>query len=146
MQINARLISIGGAIAAAGGFAWLAKIAVIAATDGATSGAADAVTAVFYIAGVALMTTGLAVCGVALTAGRHIALRALAGGVGFFSALVAYMVIESIAQGIVGEAGPSWFEDEVGILATGAVIMAFSLTAVRTAQQRANVPHSPLAD
>lgn len=120
------------AVLAAGGLAWLAKMAVITATDGAVASGANAA-GVFYLLGVALMSTGLAAVAVALTASRPVAVRALAAVGGFLSFFVCFMVLEGIAKAIVGDAGPSWLEDEVGILATGAVLMAGGLFLARNA-------------
>lgn len=123
-------------VLAAGGFAWLAKMAVITVTDGAVSGAGSAAASVFYVLGVALMAAGLAAVAVALTAGRHAALRVVAGVVGFLSFFVTYVVLESIAQAIAGDAGPSWMEDEVGILATGTALMTAGLLIARRVAAR----------
>lgn len=123
-------------VLAAGGFAWLAKMAVITATDGAVDGAASSTAGVFYLMGVALMAAGLAGVAVALTAGRHVALRVAAGVAGFTSFFVIYVMLESIAQAVAGDAGPSWMADEVGILATGAALMAAGLLIARRATVR----------
>ena len=119
------------AVLAAGGLAWLAKMAVIAATDGAEDGAADTITSIFYLSGVLLMAAGLAGIAVALTAGRPLVVRIVAGVVGFISWAVIYALIESIAKAIAGDAGPEWFPEEVGILATGAVLMTVGLLLLR---------------
>lgn len=124
------------AVLAAGGGAWLAKMAVIAATDGAVSGAGSTAASVFYLLGVALMAAGLAAVAVALTAGRNVVIRAAAGVVGLVSFFVVYVVVENIAKAIAGNAGPSWLEDEVGILATGAVLMTAGLLIARRATVR----------
>lgn len=123
-------------VLAAGGFAWLAKMAVITVTDGAVSGAGETTASAFYLLGVALMAVGLAAVAVALTSGRHVALRVVAGVVGLVSFFVIYVVVESIAQAIAGDAGPSWMADEVGILATGAVLMSAGLLIARRAAVR----------
>lgn len=118
-------------VIAAGGIAWLAKVAVIAASDGATSGFPDAATGVLYLAGVALMTLGLAGAAVALTAGRHAVLRALAGLAGIAGWGVLYVALEAPARSLVADAGPAWLGDEVGILVTAAVVTAAALAALR---------------
>lgn len=116
---------------AAGGLSWLAKMAVIAATDGAEQGTGDALASLFYLGGVALMAAGLATVAVALTAGRHVALRAVAGIAGVVSFFFAYVAIDGAAKTVSGDAGPTWFHDEVGILATGAIMAATGLLLVR---------------
>jgi hypothetical protein len=121
----------GGAVLAAGGLSWLTKMAVIAATDGAEKGTGDALASVFYLGGFALMAAGLATVAVALTAGRHVVLRAAAGIAGLVSFFFAYVAIEGVAKSINGDAGPTWFPDEVGILATGAVMAAAGMLLIR---------------
>jgi hypothetical protein len=119
-------------VLAAGGFCWTTKMAVIAATDGATRGIPDTVTAILWFAGVALMAIGMGAVAVALLDRRHIALRILAGLAGPFAWAVTYMALETAAQGLVGEgAGPSWLHEEIGILATGVALMATGLWLAR---------------
>lgn len=108
------------------------KFVVIAATDGATSGVAATSTAALYISAVALMALGLAALGVAVTLGRNVALRVLAAIAGLFVWVVSYLVIEGVAVGIVGETDPVWLGEEIGIVATGAVLMTFGLLLVRS--------------
>lgn len=121
---------------AAGGIAWLAKMAVIAATDGAVSGAAATTASLFYLAGVVLMAAGLAGVAVALASRRGLFVRALAGIAGLLSFFVVYMTLEGIAKAAVGDAGPAWLDDEVGILATGACLMVAGLLIVRQVTAR----------
>jgi hypothetical protein len=120
------------AVLAAGGLAWLAKMAVITATDGAVADGATAA-GVFYLLGVVLMPAGLAGVAVALTAGRHGAIRGAAAVGGLFSFFVLFVALEGVAKGLVGDAGPSWLQDEAGILVTGAVLMGGGLLAARSA-------------
>jgi hypothetical protein len=124
------------AVLAAGGLAWLAKMAVITATDGAVSDGATAASA-FYLLGVVLMPLGLAGLAAALTARRHIAVRALAGVGGLLGFFVLFVLLEGVAKGLVGDAGPSWLPDEAGILATGAALAATGLLTARTATSTA---------
>ncbi|MGH2946396.1 MAG: hypothetical protein ACRDPC_09090 [Solirubrobacteraceae bacterium] len=120
------------AVLAAGGLAWLAKMAIITATDGAVSDGATAA-GFLYLLGIALMPVGLAAVAVALTASRPIVLRALAGVGGLLSFFVCYVLLDGIAKAVVGDAGPSWLQDEVGILATGTALMAAGLLTARRA-------------
>ena len=120
-------------ILAGGGLAWVAKIAVIAASDGAETGFASTLAAILYLLGVAGMAAGLCALAVSLSAGRPVAVRVLAGVAGFVSFFAAYVAIESVAKGIAGDSGPAWFGDEVGILATGALLAAAGLYAARAA-------------
>lgn len=122
------------AVLAAGGLAWLAKLAVITATDGDVT--SDGLAAVFFVLGIALMSTGLGGVAFALSAGRSLPVRvvcAIGGSLAFF---VIFVVLEGAAKSIAGSAGPSWFEDEVGILTTGVVLMTAGLLTVRTTTAR----------
>ncbi len=132
MNTSSKLFRPAAAALAAGGLCWVIKFVVIAATDGATSGVAATSTAALYISAVALMALGLAALGVAVTLGRNVALRVLAAIAGLFVWVVSYLVIEGVAVGIVGETDPVWLGEEIGIVATGAVLMTFGLLLVRS--------------
>lgn len=132
MNTSSKLFRLSAATLAAGGLCWVIKFVVIAATDGAVSGAADTAAGVFYIAAVALMAGGLAGLGVALLAGRHPALRVLGGLGGLVTWVVSYMVIEGIAKAALGDTDPVWLGEEIGIVATGAILMTLGLLLVRS--------------
>lgn len=132
---NTRLFHRSSILLAAGGLAWLAKMAVIVATDGAETGTGSAAAAVFFLLGVALMPVGLAGVGAALAAGRHPLLRVVAGIAGFLSAFVCYSVLEGIAQSLVGDTDPTWIGEEIGILVTGVVLAATGLLAAQRSQR-----------
>ncbi len=119
------------AVLAAGGLAWLAKLAVIASTDGRVTDTGAA--AVFYLLGAVLMPAGLAGVALALTTRRHPALRAGAAVVGAMSFFACFVLLDGVASGAVGEAGPAWLGDEAGILATGAVLAGLGLATARRA-------------
>jgi hypothetical protein len=145
MNTSSKHFRLSAAVLAAGGFCWVVKFVVIAATDGAVSGTADLVTAVLYMSAVALMALGMASLGVALLAGRHIALR-LAGAVGGLLAWwLCYLVVEGIAMTIVGDTDPVWLGEEVGIVATGAVLLAVGLLLARPSSTRAYAEAAPTA-
>ena len=112
--------------AAAGGAAWLVKFAVIAATDGAET--LTAVTAVLYVLGVALMAVGAATVTLRATRGRLPVLAAIAAPFLFF---LSFLVLEAPAKALVGDAGPSWLDDEAGIALTGAFWLAIGLWCLR---------------
>ena len=136
---NTALLQRFSIVLAAGGLAWLAKMAVIAASDGADAGTSSAAASVFYLLGVALMPAGLAGVAVALAAGRHLVLRVVAGIAGFLSFFVSYVVLEGIAQSLVGDTGPTWLGDEVGILVTGIVLAATGLLVAQRSQLRSQM-------
>ena len=86
---------------------------------------------------------GLAGLGVSLLSGRHPALRAIAAVAGLALWAVTYSVIEGVAQSIVGDTEPVWLGDEIGIVATGALLMTVGLLLSRprvTKDHRVPVP------
>jgi hypothetical protein len=136
MNTSSKLFRLSAAVLAAGGFCWVVKFVVIAATDGAVSGMPDTATAILYISAVALMALGLAGLGVALLAGRHVVLRILGAVGGLVAWVISYMVIEGIAKAIVGDTDPVWLGEEIGIVATGAVLMTIGLLLARPSSTR----------
>ena len=44
-------------------------------------------------------------------------------------------IIDPLAKAALGDAGPAWFEDEAGILATGLIWLAASLPAWLTTRE-----------
>lgn len=137
MNTSTKLFRVSAGILAAGGLCWVAKFVVIAATDGATAGAAEPVTAALYLSAVALMALGLAGLGVAVLDGRHPILRVLGGIGGVLLWMLSYSVIEGVAKGVVGDTDPSWVGEEIGIVLTGAVLMAIGLMLARPREPRA---------
>lgn len=132
-------LRLAAAVLAAGGFLWITKFVVIAATDGALSGLPETVTSVLYLSAVALMAFGMAGVAVALLSGHHLAIR-IAGAVGGLVAwAISYVVIEAIAQAIVGDTDPVWLGEEIGIVATGAVLMTVGLLLARPSSGRMHV-------
>ena len=118
-----RFIHIAATAAAVGGAAWVTKFAVVAATDGDSSITAS----VLYVLGVALMALGAAWVGVRLAGDRHVAIAVVLGLLSPLLFFLSYMLLDGVATTIVGDAGPSWLEDEVGIVLTGAAWLATSL-------------------
>lgn len=47
-----------------------------------------------------------------------------------------YLAIEGIAQAIVGDTDPVWLGEEIGIVATGAILMAVGLLIARPSSTR----------
>jgi hypothetical protein len=125
-----RWIQISSALAAAGGAAWLVKFAVIGATDGGTGGGA---TAAFYLLGVALMLVGATWVGARATARLATPLFALGVVLSPVVLFASYAALEGLAKGIVGDAGPAWLEEEIGIAATGAFWLLASVWSRRAA-------------
>lgn len=132
MTTSSKLFRVSAAALAAGGFCWVAKFVVIAATDGATSGVPDTATAILYLTAVALMALGLAGLGVSLVIGRGRLLAPLGALGGLVAWWLTYLVLDAIAKAVVGDSGPSWMPDEAGIVVTGAVLMTAGLLLLRS--------------
>ena len=126
-----RWIQISATLAAVGAAAWLAKFAVIVATDGATTDTGAA--AAFYLLGVTLMLVGSTWVGVRATARLGTPLFALGVILSPVVLIASFTVLEGIAKGAVGDAGPAWLADEAGIVATGAAWLLASAWSLRAA-------------
>ncbi|WP_423852883.1 hypothetical protein [Aeromicrobium sp.] len=131
---------------AAGGFCWVVKFVVIAATDGAVSGMPDTAASVLWITAVILMAMGVSGLFVALLVGRHVLLRVLGAIGGLVAWVLSYVVIEGFTQALVGDTDPAWLGDEIGIVSTGAVLMTVGLLIARPRSARNEVPQAGVAN
>ena len=122
-------------IAAAGGAAWLVKFALILATSGETTSGGPV--AVFYFLGVLLLMVGAATVTLRLVPPASRVLTVIAALAAPVVAFASFVVLESIAKAVVGDAGAEWLNDEVGILLTGLVWLA---AGALLAQRPANRP------
>lgn len=124
-----RWIRIGTAFVLAGAATWFAKLGVIIATDGrvVSTGAA----AVFYLLGFALLVLGSAALGVWLTRGLPAIVRGAAALVGAVVFFVSMNVVDSGAKAVLGDLGPSYAQDEWGILFSAILWLAVGLAVVR---------------
>ena len=121
-----RFVQVAAATAAAGGAAWVTKVAVLAATDGDDS----ALVSALWVAGVLLMTFGATWIGVRLAGRRPLPVVVAFAVPCLLLPFVTFdAVIDPLAKSALGDAGPAWFEDEAGILATGLIWLAASLPA-----------------
>lgn len=120
-----RWIAIGGIASALGGLSWLAKIAVIVATDGRVD--SDGAAAVFFILGAALMAIGATAIGVLLAERWSNVVLAATVALSPIVFVISFVVLDSIAKPLVGDRGPAYFDDEAGILVTGLVWLAIGI-------------------
>ena len=134
-----RYIRTASAACALGGAAWVTKVAVLAAQDGDDS----VLVAALYITGLLLITFGATWIGVRLAGDRPLP---LAIGLAALCVIVPFMtynaIIDPLAKAALGDAGPAWFEDEAGILATGLIWLAASLPSWLATSSRAPSAHS----
>jgi hypothetical protein len=128
-----RWISIGSVAAALGGLSWLAKVAVIIATDGEVTD--EGAAAFFYLLGVALMGIGSTAVGVLLAGRRSRWLVAVAVALSPIVYFVSYAVLDSITKPLVGDRGPAYAGDEVGILTTGLAWLMLGIGLLYTAHR-----------
>ena len=124
-----RWIQIGSIAAALGGLSWLAKVAIIIATEGKVND--EGAAALFYILGVALMSVGSTAGGVRLANRRSSLLligAVVLSPVVFF---VSSSVLDGIAQPLLENRGPAYWEDEAGIVVTALIWLLLGITLLR---------------
>ena len=104
-----------GLLTISGGVAWLAKFAVIVATNGRVfdSGAA----AWFLRLGVICLVVGVSGFAIWLTRGRHRMLRLVAVVLSPITFFASFLLIDSVAKVVVGTRGPAYLPGEAGIAA-----------------------------
>lgn len=112
-----RWVHIGSIAAALGGLSWLAKVAVIIATDGEVDN--EGAAALFFILGVALMILGATAVGVRLAGGRPWWVLAVTVALSPMLFVVSFAILDSISKPLVSDHGPAYWGDEAGILTTG---------------------------
>jgi hypothetical protein len=135
-----RFIQIAAATAAAGGAAWVAKFAVLTATDG------DGSVGALYLLGVGLMLLGSTWVGVRLARNRRRAIVVVLAALSPLLVFASYTLLDAIGKAAAGDAGPSWLEDEVGILLTGLVWLSASAWVARRHGRRAGSVHGQSFD
>lgn len=124
-----RWIQIGSIAAALGGLSWLAKIAIIIATEGKVND--EGAAALFYILGVALMAIGSTAVGVRLANRRSSLLligAVVLSPVVFF---VSSSVLDGNAKPLLENRGPAYWEDEAGIVVTALIWLLLGITLLR---------------
>lgn len=109
----------------AGAGSWLAKFAVVFATESDDG----ALVSLLWAAGFFLMLFGAASLAVWLTARLHVVLRIIAALVGGLVFFLSMNVIDSVAKSILGDVGPTSIQEEWGILAAAILWLCIGLGA-----------------
>lgn len=124
-----RPLRIATVAAVAGGAAWLAKLAVIAATDGRVTDTGLA--AVFFIGGFVLLVAGAASVTLRAARGRGRGALVAAYVAAPLLFIASFLLLEPLGKAVVGDAGPTWLGDEAGIGLVGLVWLAVGLASRR---------------
>jgi hypothetical protein len=124
MRWGVWLFTVGGAL-------WVLKVVFIALNDAMDRNVDAFPVPLFYIGALLFMVLGATGVGIAFV--RNSVwwvqlLCAVAGVIGFF---LLYAVLDGVLKAAFGDAGPSWLEDELGIVSTGAVCFAVGLLLAR---------------
>lgn len=124
---------IAGLLALIGATAWAVKLSLIVANGG--SNLDQGLVGAMYLLGVTTLLAAGAALGVALTQRRALWLRVPAAVVGAVSVMLLYFVLDAVGKAAVGDAGPAWLPDEVGIglMVVAALVAAAVLLRRRTA-------------
>jgi hypothetical protein len=131
----ARVTAVAGWAAVAGSVAWLAKMAVIVATDGRvmTTGAA----AWLMRAGLLAWALAGAAAAVRLAYRRGMAARVAAALVSPVAVGATLVTLGTLSAAAVGTRGPAYLRDEFGIVVVGALGLAAGAAALRRATREA---------
>ena len=95
-----------------------------------------------YLAGVALMLVGSVFVAGLVARERGLLVLVPAMVLSPLLVFLSYAVLDSLAVGVVGEAGPGWLEDEAGILATGVFWLGAGLWGRRRGRGEEQAPAS----
>ena len=126
-----------------GAISWLAKMAVIVATDGRID--STGVAAVFFIGGVVFMVVGATVVGLWLTTGLALWVRSVLVVLSFLSFFISFVVLDGIAKATLGGVGPDYMRDEAGILVTALVWLLIAVVFILWRPDGSSDPDRPQA-
>ena len=124
---NQRFTTIAAGAAVAGALALLAKLAVLAATDGAES----TPVALLYLVGLGLLALGTAGIALRLLERGPRVLRILAALVSPLLFFAAFLALDSLLVPLFGEQVPEWAQAEPGVFATAVLWLAAGAWALR---------------
>jgi hypothetical protein len=108
---------------AGGGALWVLKVAFIALNDAMSRDIDTFPVPVFYLGAILLMVVGSTAVGIALVRRWPWWVQLLAAGAGVIGLFLLYTLLDAVLKAAFGDVGPSWLEDELGIVATGAVCL-----------------------
>ena len=112
---------------ALGGALWVLKVTLITANHLMDRDVDAFAVPVLYVAAVILLALGATAVGAALVR-RYPWWAQLLAAVGAIPALIlAYGAIDAVLKGIVGDLGPWWLRDELGVVTTGALCLVGGL-------------------
>lgn len=112
---------------ALGGALWVLKVTLITANHLMDRDVDAFAVPVLYVAAVILLALGATAVGAALVR-RYPWWTQLLAAVGAIPALIlAYGAIDAVLKGIVGDLGPWWLPDELGVVTTGALCLVGGL-------------------
>jgi hypothetical protein len=130
-------------IFALGGALWVLKVAVIALNDALDRDTDAFPVPVFYLGAVLLLVVGSTGTAMALVRSSRWWVQMLAGAAGIIGVFLLYSVLDGALKAAVGDAGPSWLEDELGIVATGMVALVVGVVLAQRMSRAAQEQRLP---
>lgn len=108
---------------ALGGALWVVKVTLITANHLSGRDVDSFGVPVLYVTAVILLAIGATAVGAALLRRYRWWAQLLAAVVAIPALIFLYEAIDAVLKGLVGNVGPSWLADELGIVATGALCL-----------------------
>ncbi|HEV2107923.1 MAG TPA: hypothetical protein VGR16_06650 [Thermomicrobiales bacterium] len=127
-----RWITFGSIAATLGGLSWLAKMAVIIATDGEVND--EGAAAFFYILGAALMMIGSTAVGVLLAGRRPRWTLVVAVALSPIFFIISFSILDGVAKPLVGDRGPAYLQDEAGIVTTAVAWLILGISVLNASR------------
>lgn len=133
---------------ALGGALWVLKVTLITANHMMGRDVDSFGVPVLYVAAVLLLAIGATAVGPALVRRYPSWVQLLAAVVAIPALIFLYEAIDAVLKGLLGDVGPSWLPDELGIAATGAlclvggVLLGRAVAMRRRGARAANVPQA----
>jgi hypothetical protein len=109
---------------ALGGALWVLKVTLITANHLLGRDVDASGVPVLYVAAVALLALGATAVGAALARRRPWWAQLLAAAAALPALILVYSALDAVLKALLGDVGPSWLADELGIVATGALCLS----------------------